>query len=281
MNDDEAQRDPIETWLAATGGVTGTGAVQPPADADDREGGVKAGRRLLVLSVLPWLAVVVLAGAALDRPPAASTAPAATFPTPAGAPATESPPTAGHDTPPRPTMTAAHAAAVVALRAAAAADEYIDTAAVESTAPAGELTVVTVRAVRLRRTGDAWGDPHVIRAGVAVGVVDGEILAVAPPWRLPAPSSVAAPLPWEAVEDPQLRAAAAATAQAAGYTGISKAVVRRAGALPDVVSLSVTATAPGDDDAARHEILLTADATALLGASAAPPPVLPIPAEQP
>ena len=282
MSEPGAERDPIDAWLAATAGREEAG---PPSPAGPAVSERRISRRLVVLTAIPWLVVVALGSAAVGNRDAAST-PADT---PSAAPSpplatTASPdPTAPATTPasaPMPRNEAVAAAAIVAVRLGTGPDTYLDTAVVEDTAPSGAGTVVTVRSVLLDRSGSAWSAPREVRHHVVVGPVDGEIVALSPAWQVAAPGVVAPRWDWNRVDEPLLLDAATAAVRAAGYSQVTVTALRRSGELPGVASALVDAVAPGARGRAAHELWLAADASSVLGTSAAEPD-LPVPAEQP
>lgn len=294
MKDDADTGSPIEAWFAATGGATGggggtggaTGAPGPARSGGDGPDELHApaarrplSRRLLVLAALPWLAALAAGATWLAQRPAGAGGVSAT-PVPTVAAGVD--PTPGGATVPAPPVAdGVSAAAVIAVRAGAATDEYIDTAVVERTVDLGNaMTAATVRSVMLRRSGAAWSEPVVVRYAVVVGPVDGDIVALSPPWRIAPPPAQAPQWDWTAVDDASLRRAATETLAADGYADVRQASLRRTDAVPGVLSLRFEGTAPEERVTRPHEVWLSSDATSLVAGPAGPPPPVPVPAEQ-
>jgi hypothetical protein len=273
--------DPLQAWLAATqAGDRRSPQPDMPPDADAEPAvAQRMSRRLLRAAAVACVLALGL-GVASWRPP--ETVPSIT-PAPLRASATPEPtdpvvPVAALDGAavgaPLPPEQAA--AAVTAVRLGAPPDRYVDTAVVESAHPEGTATIVTVRAVVLDQVGQEWANPHIARFAVAISTH--EPVALTAPWALPADESLPPRLSWQPA--PTLRTVASTALESAGYRSISDVRIRRSDTLPDIVSALCRAVAPGDAIPRRHEVWLRADATRVLGASHATPPI-PVPAETP
>ena len=281
MSDAPADRpDPLRAWLEATGGDQS----QRPPESGDGGGEVGPSRRLMAATAVVCATAVVLAVAVRAKDAGGQTpdvAPPA--PTVSATPAPATPATAtaqleGQGLAPAGDPAVA-AAALLAVRTGAGEDVYVDTAAVEATADRGGVTVVTVRALILRRLGGGWSRPQTVRFAVPVSTAGGETNALAAPWRLPSPDAAPQGPAWAAVEDAGLARKAAAAIAAAGYSSPAGASVRRAADLTGVLAVSVRAVAPGDTDVRSHELWLTEDAGAVLGMPAVTD--IPVPGGQP
>ena len=171
------------------------------------------------------------------------------------------------------------AAAVVAVRTAAAADLYVDTAIVDGATAIAGVTLVGVRAVVVPRTAQGWGAPATVRYVVPVGPVAGIPTALAEPWRVPVVRA-AAPQPALTPAGSAVKARAVTAAlTSAGYTQVTDLRLRQSAALPDVVIADLRAVAPADPSPRAHRVWLGGDPLRVLGV---PTPVdLPVPEEEP
>jgi hypothetical protein len=273
MNDASPQApDPLRAWLEVTGDEAGHGG-------DRTSAGRQSSRRLFATTAVVTAAAGVLAVGALAGSRATSTAPsAAVSPSPViaqtPAPATPNPALEVDPAAPAAVVDATAAAAVLAVRSAAAGDTYIDTAVAQSVDTRHGVPVVTVLAWVLQRRGGVWDRGSMVRYGVALDGSDAASGALAPPWILPAPASAAPRRSWRPVDDQAIAEGAAATLRTTGYRDLEAVELRRDPALPLILSALVTATAPGRTEARQHEVWLTPDASAVLGAApAATPPV--------
>ena len=257
--------DPLEAWREAAGrGAPPSGDGEAPAAAH------RPTRLFAAAAVTVAIALFLAAGAVrTPRPPAAApVAPsAAVLPSPTtGAPAsapTEPPVPLGPD---NSVAAADSAAAVLAVRTSAPPDTYVDTAIADGATGTGEVTVVTVRALVLHRSGRGWGAGRAARFAVPIGRRDGQAVALAAPWRLAAaPAATAAPR-WTAVDDAGLSRAAARAADGQGYAVDEPIRLRRASDVPGVLAANFRGVAPGDTAARRHELWLDDGATTVLGA---------------
>lgn len=278
MSDAPGDRpDPLRAWLEATGGDQ---TQRPPVTGDGRrEDGPS--RRLTAATAVVCATAVVLAvavrvkdagGHTPDVSPAPPTVSATMGATPAPAAPAQDHDLVSNDP-------AVEAAALLAVRTGAGDDVYVDTAAVESLGGVGATTVVTVRALMLRRVRGGWSPPQTVRFAVPVGSSGSEQVALAAPWRLPSPVPTAPRPAWEPVDDADMTQSATQAVGAAGYSGVADVRVRRAREHPGVLAVALRAVAPGDDAARDHELWLTEDAGAVLGMPAMTD--IPIPGGQP
>lgn len=249
-------------------------------------------RRLVALTVLPWVVVVVLgvlAAATLypsggpSGPQAGADAGAAPDPAPPERSGRASGEPTGPGAPRRRTGTAASrwpaervlgAAAALAVRTADLSGHgerrYVDLALPEAVAWHGTTAVVTVSAVVLEGTAEAWHTVRPARFAVLVGLVDGRAVALGGPWALAAAEPVRAEGAWAAADVDHGDISRAA--QAAGY---ADARVEAVDARPDLAAMArarVHARAPGEQRARVHELWLATDpAVAVLGAEGPSP----------
>lgn len=153
------------------------------------------------------------------------------------------------------------AAATTAVRlhvveAPGGAARYVDHVALEAFAPHAGGMVATVRAVVLDADEEQWAEPQVRRYGVLLRQ-DGEAQLVdGPPWPLPAPEPPDDRVKAQRVPDGQVEAAAEEALRTAGYAEPSELEVWR---LPqaELLRVRVQATAPDDQQAAVHEVVLS------------------------
>ena len=272
----DAPPSPLAAWLAAT-----EGAATPPPDGrpttEERPQGRR--RRLLAMATVPWLAVAVMVLLTVDRPTAggrdalpAPTAPVSQEP---GAPVVAGAPRADLD--------GMAAAAVLAVRLAAAPDRYVDTAVAERAVPAGGLHVVTVRAAVLDRLPGGWGPAQTVRYAVAIGRDADAPIALGVPWQVPGPAVAPPPSTTAPIDDPALAETAVKALSAAGYRKPRRPVLRRIPAFPDVLVVAIRAQAPGDRVPRDHEVWLDATGSAVLGTepSGVRARPVPVPVEHP
>lgn len=267
--------DPLRAWREAAGrGAAPSGDGGAPEVASRRPT-----RLLAAAAVTTAIALFLLTGAARQRPaPAgvpAATAPLATS-LPTSAPsATSEPPAPSPVSAAVPSATAA--AAVLAVRASAPDDIYVDTAVVDGGRAHGEITVVTVRALVLPRTGDDWGEARHARYAVAVGSTDGRVGVLSGPWRVAAVESPAAERRWADVADAALLRSVTDAVRQQGYSISGPVQTRRAPSLAGVVAAVFRGVADGESAPRRHEVWLDETGTSVLGGEPAPPPDLPVP----
>ena len=263
--------DPLRAWREATGGDAAASG-----DADRNEGPERRPTRLFVLAGGVCALTLLLALAATRAAPSEVVA-AAPLPTPvtaaSTAPLTAPPPVV--PTAEAPVPPAAAASAVLAVRADAADGTYVDTAVVDGAVLTSGTLVVTVRALLLHRVGRGWDSGSTVRYAVPVDPSDGSVLA--PAWQLAAEQPKRSRLAWAPAREAALAAAAAATLRDAGYRLEGDPAVRRSPDVQGVISVSVEAIGPADDVARRHEVWLTADASAVLGADGPAATTLPVP----
>lgn len=258
--------DPLRVWREAAAADDAAG----PAHGETR-----SPRRLFALVGTVCVVALALAVVAATRPRAVQL-PARPLPTPTTAAATPQPavaagtagaPEAGGD------ADGSAAAAVLAVRRAAAPNRYVDTAVAERVTPLGDLAIVTVRALVLQRAATGWDAGSQARFAVAVGEVEGTATALAPPWAVSvAPEAAPAPR-WQTVNDPTLAATARDALRAEGYRisgGVELAVDEFR---VDIVQATFRGVAPEADAPADHRVWLAADAHHVLGGRGAAPPV--------
>lgn len=247
--------------LAGTAGVClaavilGVAATDLVGAAGPTEGADSAGAPAAP-AVLPTTA----AGAAGAPAPAATALPASGGAAPVADPATA-------------------AAAVIAVRAAAPPDLYVDTAVVDEVTVLEGVTLVGVRAVVVPRVDGGWGSPATVRYAVPVGTVDGAVGALADPWRLAPPRPVGDAPDLTPVREPALVRAATQALTAAGYGPVGDVRLSRSDAVPDVLIATLRGTAPGDALPRATTVWLTGDALRVLGAPTSVD--LPVPQEEP
>lgn len=269
-----APPNPLQAWLEATGG-----AERRPRD-EQRAGGAPV-RLLVVTAAVVAVCVGLAIATAAPRtglPAGAavvSEVPAAAVPPPAAAPSSPVAPTAN----PSVLTPQLAAAAVLAVRSATAPDTYVDTAVADSVVSHQAFSVVTVRAWVLSRTGEAWDAGAGARFAVAVDPAASPPTALGPPWLLAPPVTEPPPRRWRVVDDVHVDSVAAQTLRRAGYRGLRDLEVRSDATLPGALTVAVTATGPEQPSPQRHEVWVTPDAGAVLGAPTAAP--VPIPGEQP
>lgn len=287
--------NPLADWLrarqAALGGAeeaeraedaaAPASAVSPgwsdgPAEAPDGPGAVcwdrpphdgsptPRRRRLLLFAALPWTVAALLGGVALvtgeiDPGEGAAGDQGAHGP-PAPGPAGQPPQHAG---PVDPTLGAA-AAVAVRLTVTTAGDapdgqerRYVDLAVPESVSWAGDLALVTVRAVVMEGPPDRWRTARPARFAVPVGLVDGDAVALDEPWALPMPAHPATDPGWTAaVTDPEPLAGAAA---AAGYADVEVLAVDAHPDRPTLLRARIRARAPAEHHPRSHQLWVQAD----------------------
>jgi hypothetical protein len=280
-----------------------------PAEVEEADRSDRA-RRLWRIAAAAWVAVVLVGGSlavggrlqpigevgvagapsVADEPPAeedaagdgATTGASGADPTTGGGAATAggAAPSGGVD-PVGPPGTAAPtsdtelgALAVIAVRLGLPVDEgvtrYVDLAQAETFERHGDVTVVTVAAVLLEGTDEAWETARPARYGVAVvgGGGEGGPAVLGSPWPLPAPAGPGreaggTPAP---LEDPELASRAASALVAAGY-GDPTVLGALGGAPPPLLRLRIAAAAPGERARREHDVWLHTDgALRVLGA---------------
>lgn len=218
-----------------------------------------ARRRLLLgVGVAPWVALGIGLLARSDPAPASA---------PPGVPATPaSTPPSATDTPPAPTSAATevvrvpiaatddrlHAVAVQTVHTSTRTGEYVDHAVVEGVHhPRPDAAVVVVRAGVLRRVGDVWDGPTLVRRAVPV-LVDTDPVAAGAPWPLPPPPTGVTTIDVEPVDDPALADEVAAALTDAGWSGVVVTAVGVTGQWPLVAE--VRAIAPDEHDPRDHHL---------------------------
>lgn len=254
-------------------------------------------RRLVALAVLPWAVVVVLGALAATalHPTSPSSGPQArpgaeTAPHPArrepSRPPSRDPTEAG---PAGSASTAASrwsterllgAAAALAVRTADLGGRgerrYVDLALPEEVAWYGRTAVVTVGAVVLEGTPDAWHTVRPARYAVPVGVVDGRAVVLGGPWAL----AIAEPLSDEGDEGDEGGWApadvspddVARAAQAAGYADVDVEAVDEREDLAGMARAQIHARGPEEESARAHELWLATDpSVVVLGTQGASP----------
>ncbi|MEX2620911.1 MAG: hypothetical protein WD250_11910 [Egibacteraceae bacterium] len=235
-------------------------------DRPPREGGshTPRRRRLLLIAALPWTVAVLLGGLALvtggsDPDEVAAADQDATGPPAPGA-AGQPPQPAG------PVDLALGAAAVVAVRLAVttAGDppdgqerRYVDLAVPESVSWAGDLALVTIRAVVMEGPSDRWRSVRPARFAVPVGLIDGDAVVLDEPWALPVAEHPATDPGWTAADtDPGPLAGAAA---AAGYADVEVLEVDAHPDRPALLRARIRARAPAEHHPRTHQLWLRAD----------------------
>lgn len=287
---DEAQRlgstsDAGDAGGAAElGGAEGIGAPDHPGAVcwdrplqdDEPRPPQRRHRRLLLIAALPWTVAAVLGGVALmsgEADPA---------PVAAGDQGPGDPPAAGAaDNPPHlpaPLDPALGAAAAVAVRLAVttAGDtpdgqerRYVDLAVPESVSWAGDLAVVTIRAVVLEGPTDHWRSARPARFAVPVGVVDGDAVALDEPWALPVPDRPDPAPGWTPALTAPEPIAEAVTA--AGYADADVVEVAAHSDHPTLLRARIQARAPGEQERRAHQLWLhTEPEPAVLGLEPSP-----------
>lgn len=282
MTDQPDASDPLRAWLEATGGPG-------PSLAEAGDGGPRPhARRLVVAAGALCLVAALLAvaagrhatlGSAATAASATGTAPAAGASGSAVAPDTPPAPPIDPPTPaPNGVPDALAAPAVLAVRDGAPADRYVDTAVAESLFDIGDVTVVTVRALVLRRVHDGWSHPHHARYAVPVHSDGQGVEVLAAPWLLPPPDPQLPVRSWSETGTASLRQVAHEAVAAAGYRVRDEVRLQRDAALPEILRCRFRGTAPGEDRAGEHEVWLSADGRRVLGGPAVG---VEIPLEQP
>lgn len=264
---------------ASTGDAVGPGWSDGPAgteapggpgavcwDRPPREDGPRTPRRrrLLLIAAVPWTVAALLGGVALvsgeiDPVEVAAGDQDANGPRASG--------TAGQ--PPRltgPVDPALGSAAAVAVRLAVttAGDppegqdrRYVDLAVPESVSWAGDLALVTIRAVVMEGPPDRWRSARPARFAVPVGLIDGDAVVLDEPWALPVPEHPATDPGWTAaVTDLQPLADAAA---AAGYADVEVMEVDAHPDRPALLRARIRARAPAEHHPRTHQLWLQAD----------------------
>lgn len=235
---------------------------RPPREEDHRP---TRRRRLLLIAALPWTVAAVLGGVGLVTGQVDPVEVAAGDQEADGRPilggAGPSPELAATVDP------ALGAAAAVAVRLAVttsgdAADgqerRYVDLAVPESVSWAGDLALVTIRAVVLEGPPDRWRSARPARFAVPVGLIDGDAVALDEPWALPVPER---PEPdhsgWtSAVTDPEPVADAAAHA---GYADVEVVEVDAHPDHPALLRARIRARAPDEQQLRTHQLWLQTD----------------------
>lgn len=166
--------------------------------------------------------------------------------------------------------TAVRQAVTRAATAGADGQRYVDLAMPEAVEHHGPVMVVTVRAVLLEGSADAWHTARTTRFAVPVALRDGQMAVVGAPWALPGghpprdedegwlAADVDDELVHRALED-------------AGYRDLTGLELAARADLPGLLRARMEGRAPGDTDGAAHEVWLRAGP---------PPTVLGLPPDQ-
>lgn len=218
-------------------------------------------RRLLGLVVLSWTVAAALGAMAI-------TSDALPWPRPAGRDATPNgarPETGAAPAVPDVHDAHARAAAAIAVRQAVttAADaggearRYVDLAVPESVRRHGDVRIVTVAAVVLEGSAEAWHTVRPARFAVPITIDDGHVVALGAPWPLPAPRLAGDEQPWRraAAESHGLERAL----REAGYRDLGTLEVHDRADVPRVLRVRVDARAPDESTSRSHEVWLRAD----------------------
>lgn len=261
-----AAHDPLQAWLEATRSGPATSAVEATSSRRPAPIRLLAITAVVCAAALGLGAAVVSSSGGRDGPrvPVAPAMLVAPSPAPTNAPATETM-RAAPTAPAHPVPDPLAAAAVLAVRAGAGTDTYVDTAVVEDSAEHSGFTVVTVAAWVLQRTGTGWDGGMAVRYAVPLGGPPSQPAVLATPWVLPSPRHDIPDRTWHLVDDNELERSAAGALRAAGYRRVQRVEIRRDPALPAAVNAAVTAIPPGNSGARDLEVWLSADASAVLG----------------
>lgn len=264
----------------------------PPWETFDEPARPGRGRRLMLLAAIPWalVALLMLRTVTGEVPPAPaapgsvvpSTGAQRPVPTPAPRPsAAASPDPAsepvalrfGARVAPGPGDAAAVAVVVARTWLGTVGPEppvevgddevadgdhppvYAEHLAVEAVdLPTPDAAVVTVVAVVLDAVDGSYTSARIVRLGVPVTLDRSGAHPAGDPWWLPAPDLATHPIPFHAVEDPDLLTRAAAALGSAGYRDVSVHELATSPTWP--LRVTATAVAPGSDAPDDHVVWL-------------------------
>lgn len=168
------------------------------------------------------------------------------------------------------------AAAVLAVRQALTHDDergwarYVDLAVPAGMRWHGDLAVVTVDAVVYEGDEDGWGAPRAVRYAQPVSSTAAGPRAAGRPWPLPVPDRSAEPPGLLPLHDPEAAGTAEAALTAAGYDEVEVLALARPDGLSGIVVADVEARAPGSPRRGDHQVWISEEAGAVLGAAPAP-----------